>query len=60
MRMRVLREKLRVEIENESLAEVFPLKSLTGNLKQMTDSDWSTVLTEIKKIKGSLLPKLAH
>ena len=30
----------------------FPLKSLTGNLKQMTDSDWSTVFREIKEIKG--------
>ena len=34
----------------------FPLKSLTGNLKQMIDdSDWSTVFREIKEIKGSLL-----
>ena len=33
----------------------FPLKSLTGNLKQMTESDWSTVFIEIKEIKGSVL-----
>ena len=38
----------------------FPLKFLTGNLKQTTDSDWSTVFREIKEINRSLLPKLAH
>ena len=37
----------------EKLSLNFPLKSLTGNLKQMTDSNWSTVFREIKEIKGS-------
>ena len=31
----------------------FPLKSLTGNLKQMTDSDWSRVFREIKDSRES-------
>ena len=40
----------------KKLSLKFPLMSLTGNLKQMTDdSDWSTVFREIKDIKGSLL-----
>ena len=31
----------------------FPLMSLTGNLKQMTDRDWSRVFREIKDIRES-------